>query len=64
MSLTAVNAASAEPPCYWKLSNSVLVGDSLSGAELQLLRNAKVEACKINYFQGQKSVLQNYQTNS
>lgn len=58
MSLTAVNAASAEPPCYRKLSNSVLVEDTLSGAKLQLLGNAKVEACKINCFQGQKSVLQ------
>jgi len=64
MSLTAVNAASAEPPCYRKQSNSVLVEDTLSGAKLQLLGNAKVEACKINCFQGQKSLLQNYPTNS
>jgi hypothetical protein len=53
MSVTGVSAPSAEPPCYRKGNNNVLIDDTLSGAKLQLLGNAKVEACRINCFLGQ-----------
>lgn len=53
MSVTGVSATSAEPSCYRKGNNNVLIDDTLSGAKLQLLGTAKVEACRINCFQGQ-----------
>jgi hypothetical protein len=52
MSVTGVSAPSAQPPCYRKGNNNVLIDDTLSGAKLQLLGNAKVEACRINCFLG------------
>lgn len=53
MSVTGVSATSAEPSCYRKGNNNVLIDDTLSGAKLQLLGTAKVEACRINCFLGQ-----------
>jgi hypothetical protein len=52
MSVTGVSALSAQPSCYRKGNNNVLIDDTLSGAKLQLLGNAKVEACRINCFLG------------
>jgi hypothetical protein len=52
MSVTGVSAPSAQPSCYRKGNNNVLIDDTLSGAELQFLGNAKVEACRINCFLG------------
>lgn len=52
MSVTGVSAASAEPSRYQKGNNNVLIDDTLSGAKLQFLGTAKVEACRINCFLG------------